>query len=416
MGRLGETFEVPLDIPGVKVEKVEINKRGEFIITVKSTVEGTRCHRCGRRITKRHGHGRVLTLRHLSILGRTTYLRLRPARYQCLFCRGKPTTTQKSDWYDPRSPHTKAYEEHILFGLVNSTVADVSIKEDLGYEAVMGIIDRHIGTEVDWKAIEQLGVLGIDEISLKKGHKDFVTIVTSRVGEKIRLLAVLEDRKKETVKAFFSTIPQGLRATITAICSDMYEGYINAAKEVFGKAIRVVTDRFHVAKLYRKGLDELRKKELKRLKKELPEEDYKELKGAMWVLRKDQDELSQEQLAVLACLFICSPLLKMAYEYCQELTAIFDERLSKKEAITKIKKWKKRIQKSDLTCFDDFLTTLNNHMSEIVNYFEGRLNSGFVEGLNNKIKVIKRRCYGILNVDHLFQRIHLDLVGYSLFA
>ncbi|MHA2219756.1 MAG: transposase, partial [Candidatus Hodarchaeales archaeon] len=57
-----------------------------------------------------------------------------------------------------------------------------------------------------------------------------------------------------------------------------------------------------------------------------------------------------------------------------------------------------------------------NRMDEITNYFEARFNSGFVEGLNNKIKVIKRRCYGIFNIEHLFQRIHLDLEGYSVFT
>jgi transposase len=55
-------------------------------------------------------------------------------------------------------------------------------------------------------------------------------------------------------------------------------------------------------------------------------------------------------------------------------------------------------------------------MDEITNYFLDRSNSGFVEGLNNKIKVLKRRCYGILNLSHLFQRLFLDLEGYRLFA
>jgi transposase len=55
-------------------------------------------------------------------------------------------------------------------------------------------------------------------------------------------------------------------------------------------------------------------------------------------------------------------------------------------------------------------------MDEIANYFLARLNSGFVEGLNNKIKTIKRRCYGIFNTSHLFQRIFLDLEGYQRFA
>jgi hypothetical protein len=62
---------------------------------------------------------------------------------------------------------------------LGSTVSDVCIKEDLGYEAVMGVIQRHIKTEVEWSEIERLDVIGIDEISLKKGHKDFVTVVTA---------------------------------------------------------------------------------------------------------------------------------------------------------------------------------------------------------------------------------------------
>jgi transposase len=71
-------------------------------------------------------------------------------------------------------------------------------------------------------------------------------------------------------------------------------------------------------------------------------------------------------------------------------------------------------------CFDSFLSTLTSFEKEIENYFENYFEDrhfrSFVEGLNNKIKVIKRRCYGILNVEHWFQRIYFDLEGYSLFA
>ena len=76
--------------------------------------------------------------------------------------------------------------------------------------------------------------------------------------------------------------------------------------------MQVVVDRFHVAKLYRKGLDELRKKELKRLKKELPEADYKAFKGVMWLLRKNPAELISEELEVLSSLFKYTPLLGSA--------------------------------------------------------------------------------------------------------
>jgi len=64
------------------------------------------------------------------------------------------------------------------------------------------------------------------------------------------ILGVLEDRKKETVKQFLMSIPKQLRKQVRVVCSDMYDGFINAAKEVFGKRIQIVVDRFHVAKLY----------------------------------------------------------------------------------------------------------------------------------------------------------------------
>jgi len=411
-----KTFEIPLDIPDVTIEKVETDRRGDFVITVKSAIEGTYCHTCGKKITKLYGYDREITLRHLSILGRKTFIRLRPVRYQCPSCDGKPTTTQQLSWYNPRSSYTKSYEEHILFGMVNSTIQDVCIKEELGYEAVMGIIDRHIQSEVEWDKFSRLDIIGLDEISLKKGHRDFVTIVTRRIDTKTVILGVLSDRHKATVKMFLSRIPQKLRKTVQAVCSDMYDGFIYAAKEVFGKQVKIVIDRFHVAKLYRKGLDTLRKQELRRLKKELSAEEYTHLQGAMWALRKKEEDINDEEKNILERLFVYSPQLKVVYDLCNALTEIFDKRMTKRRAKFTLKNWMQCVRDSALHCFNTFLKTLEKWIDEIANYFIDRQTSGFVEGLNNKIKVIKRRCYGILNVKHLFQRIHLDLSGYALFA
>jgi len=411
-----KTFEIPLDIPDVTIEKVETDRYGDFVITVKSTVEGTHCHTCGMKITKVYGYDHEITLRHLSILGRKTSIRLRPGRYQCLYCDGTPTTTQQLSWYTPRSAYTKAYEEHILLGVVNSTVQDVCMKEDIGYEAVMGIIDRHIQSEVDWDQFSRLDVVGLDEIALKKGHRNFVTIVTGRMDDETVILGVLSDRTKITVKRFLSRIPPKLRKTIKAVCSDMYDGFIHAVKEVFSKQVKIVIDRFHVAKLYRKGLDTLRKQELRRLKTELSAEEYKRLQGVMWALRKKEEDMTDEDKDLLERLFVHSPQLKVAYDLCNTLTKIFDKYMTKRSAKFQLKNWMKRVKDSALHCFDTFVKTLEKWMDEIANYFRDRQTSGFVEGLNNKIKVIKRRCYGILNVKHLFQRIHLDLSGYALLA
>ena len=261
-------FPIELDIPNVKIENVIINKDGDYEIRVRSTQEGCTCHECGQPIIKCHGHDREIRLKHLPILGRDTYIIIRLPRYQCEHCANKPTTTQQVPWFIRRSPHTIMYEMHVLSQLIGSTMEDVSQKEGIGYGAIMGIIDRHVKTEVNWDEIHSLQQFGIDEISLKKGHKDFVTIVSAKVDNELIILAVLKDKKKETVKEFLTTIPKRLVKTIRSVCTDLYDGFINAAKEVFGKKVKIVADRFHVAKLYRKGLDSVRKQELKRLRKE----------------------------------------------------------------------------------------------------------------------------------------------------
>ena len=410
-------LEIPLDVADVNIKSIEFTEEGEIFITITSTIKGTVCQSCGQKIFDFYGENREITLRHLSILGKPTYLKLRPQRYRCLHCKAQPTTTQKLAWYEPRSPHTRAYENHILLGLVNSTVMDVSIKEGIGYEAVMGIIERQVSPEVDWSEFEDLEIIGVDEIALKKGHRDFVTIISVclRNGKK-RVIGVLENRKKETVRKFFSSIPKHLRKTVRVFCTDLYEGFINAAKEFFGRKIRIVADRFHVANLYRKSLDNLRKKEIKRLKKELPKEEYKSFKNIMWVLRKNVDDLTEADVEMIKKLKPHTPDLVTAYLLCLTLTHVFKSSITKEQARYQLRGWKGLVHKFGIKCFDSFLKTMETRMEEITNYFVERQSSGFVEGLNNKIKVIKRRCYGIINRNHLFQRLFIDLRGYELFA
>ena len=161
--------------------------------------------------------------------------------------------------------------------LINSTVMDVSRKQDVGYDAVEGALTRRIQSEVDGSAIEFIGTLGMDEIALRKGKGDFVLVITARHRDQVRILAVLPDRKKVTARQFLESIPQDLHKTIEVICSDMWDGYISAAKD-FHQAhesvqFDIVVDRFHVAQNYRGAVDTLRKQERKRLKKELTK-DY----------------------------------------------------------------------------------------------------------------------------------------------
>ncbi len=411
-----------LDLPDVRVWESHINDQGEIIITVESTMEGCLCKHCQRKIEAFHQDDEWISIRHLSALGRPVYIRMQPKRYNCARCarrqgKKKVTTTQQLPWHQVKSPYSRAYEEQVLKQLVNSTIEDVSVKESLGYDAVEGIVERNVRAKVEWEQFGKLDVLGIDEIALKKGHQDYVVLITARLDDgRLKILTVLPDRKKKTVKKFLHSIPKRLRETIHTVCLDMWQPYIAAVEEVFGDEVDITVDRYHVAKKYRQAADKLRQKELRRLKKELPEAQYKELKGIMWTYRKKKADMSPDQTDQLKQFFAYSPDAEKAYNLREDLTAIFEQSLSKEEAAQKIKAWRKQVEESNLTCFDAFLTTLDNHLDYITNYFVKRLNSGFVEGFNNKVKIIKRRCYGIFNVDHLFQRIFLDLEGYRLFA
>jgi len=410
----------PLDLPDVEIIKTEMNKVGDYIITVESTVDQTACRECGREIEEFHGYGRWIEVRHLPILDHKVWIRYRAKRYRCPTCDDHPTSTHQVEWHERNSPHSRAYEKYLMRCLVNSTIKDVSRKEDVGYDAIEGTVARQIESKVDWQRIPYIGTIGMDEIALRKGKSDFVLIITARHEEQIRILAVLADRKKASARQFFETIPEALHATIEAVCSDMWEGYINAAKE-FRQAhedvqFDVVVDRFHIAKNYRDGVDHLRKQERKRLKKDLCEGDYREIKGVMWASRKNNADLSDEQRRQLRRFFEYSPLFKQAYTLREELTAIFNLPLSREQALVRLDRWQAKVRQTSLCCFDAFLKTLHNWRSEIANYFVKRLNSGFVEGLNNKIKTIKRRCYGLTNISHLFQRIYLDLEGFRLFT
>ena len=200
----------------------------------------------------------------------------------------------------------------------------------------------------------------------------------------------------------------------------MWDGYVNAVEEFAAAhddvSLEIVVDRFHVAKNYRECVDKVRKKECRRLRAELPETEYAELKGVMWIVRKNNRNLTPAERKQLNLLFDYSPDLKLAYTFREELTAIFEMNLTVEEGKRRLLKWRDKVRQSTLTCFDKFLVTIDNWLDKIANYFADRLSSGFVEGLNNKVKTIKRRCYGILRIATLFQRIYLDLDGYRRFA
>ena len=100
----------------------------------------------------------------------------------------EPTTTQVLEWYDQRSPHTKAYDTYLLKQAVNSTIEDVSLRENVGYDADVGAVYRHM-TPVDWEQIDDSSTFGNDEVAMSKGRKNYAAIITTRQKDgKVRIL------------------------------------------------------------------------------------------------------------------------------------------------------------------------------------------------------------------------------------
>lgn len=409
------SIAIPLDLPDVEVLRSDASSPRKLIITVRSTLDRTTCRTCGKTITASAGTDRPIQLRHLPILGMQVWIEIAPKRFRCPFCDDHPTTTQVLSWYTPNTPCTKAFEQHLLVMLIHSTVVDVCQKEGIKPDAVQGVIDRWIETTVAWQSLPPFTVMGIDEISLKKGHRNFVVIVSAREPDgTLHLLAVLPDRTKATLVDWLQGIPLPIRKRIGTVCTDMWEAYTQAVKEVLPHA-SIVIDRFHVAMHAADAVDTLRKQEMKRLRKERSREEFDALKKTMWPLRKRNEDLTDEERDRLQRLFAQSPALEEAYLLREELTRIFDRTRSKAAGRRRLKDWRRKVLACGATCFDGFLNLLGKWHDDMVNYFRKRYSSGFVEGLNNKLKVLKRRCFGITNQRHLFQRITLDLEGYRRF-
>jgi len=228
-------------------------------------------------------------------------------------------------------------------------------------------------------------------------------------------LGVLPGHEKAGVIEFFRSIPLRILQTVQAVCCDLWEAYTEAVREEIPSA-HILAGRFHVARHYRDAADQLRKQELQRLKKELSKAEYQKLNGRFRAFRKNAKDLNKDERKILRGFFEHSASAKQAYVLREQLTAIFDMNISRKQAQSKILHWIQQVQKSGLHCFEDFIRLLQNWWEEITNFFTHRENSGFVEGFNNKVKILKQRCYDIFNLKHLFQHIFLDLCCYRLFA
>ena len=223
-----------------------------------------------------------------------------------------------------------------------------------------------------------------------------------------RVLDVLEGRDKDLIANYLRSHKGGLFAQLKEVTTDMWDGYVNAAEEVFGESIRVTIDRFHVVKNFQEQLTEARRE----IQRGLDKEQAKELKGTRWLWQTNPENLSDEQRQQLEGFKERFPRLRQLVEQREALRAIFEDRAIRDAAsgASRLQAWMEQAKGLGLKALEKFCKTLSNWLGRIANYFEWRSSNGRTEGFNHGLRTILWRSFGMLNFRHFRLRV-LDRFG-----
>jgi len=203
-----------------------------------------------------------------------------------------------------------------------------------------------------------------------------------------KLIEVIDSHKQEDIIEVLNQQPLQLREQVEEVSVDMWGGFPKVVQAVFPKA-RIVFDRFHVMKPVNEELNKVRK------------QTQMILKGSKFILLKNGADLTEEQQVKLADILKHSKRLKLAYELKEEFRDIFESSQTVEAGKEQLLEWLTKAR----SVYCDVLTTIRNHLDGICNYFLNRTTSGVMEGINNRIKLIKRQAYGFVNFDNFRARL-----------
>ncbi len=219
-----------------------------------------------------------------------------------------------------------------------------------------------------------------------------------------RVLDILVGRDKASVVAWLRAAKaSGLLSHLAEVTCDMWDAYAEAAREVFGTAVRVTIDRFHVMKNFHDRLNEARRQ----LQNQLPAEEKKELKGSRWLWVTNPENLSEEKRAELEKHKRRFPTLAALHEHRERLRRIFEDRhlTDPAKATERLRAWAEQGKSLGLTALAKFNKTLENWMSGIANYFVSRSSNGRTEGFNRGLRALLWRACGMTNFAHFRLRV-----------
>jgi transposase len=398
---VGEMLRRMLGVKGLVVRGARLEERG-VVVAVRPRQRRPRCGVCGRP-GAHYDTSPERVWRHLA-LGRTVFwLSYAPRR---TWCKEHGVRVERVPWAAHDSDFTYQFEE--LTAWLAQRLDKTATRKLMGinWRTVGAIVERVVRGRLDPARLEELYLIGVDELSFRR-HHEYVTVVVDHL--KKRVVWVGEGKGEKTLLTFFDELGPERSQALTHVTMDMSAAY-RAAVEARAPRAEKVFDRFHMQKLASEAVDTVRRQEVN-LRSGTPEGQA--LKKSRWALLKNPWNLTLRQGEKLSEVARTNKRLYRAYLLKESLAQGLDYRQVWR-AEQHLDSWVQWASHSKLEPFVKLSHTVRHHMQGLLAYVSTGLSNGLVEGLNNKIRLITRRAFGFHSAKALMAMIHLCCGGLQL--
>lgn len=380
-------------------------RRGPACIRIELALREDRpgcCSGCGRRVASVH-ETIVRTVRDLPILDAQTELVVPRRRLRCPRCGPK---LERLSWLSPRGRVTNRLAESVARMCQVMAVKHVAAYFHLGWDRVKGIDKRWLLKTLGPVDLRGVRVIAMDEFAIHKGHR-YATVIVDALRK--RVLWVGRGRGKADIRPFFQLLgPQG-SSQIAAVAMDMNAGYVEEVRSQCPHA-EIVYDLFHVVARYgHEVIDRVRVDEANRLRQD-PKARHV-VKGSRWLLLRNYQNIDkQEDRVRLHELLLANRSLAKVYILKDDLKQLWAYHY-RGAALRFWNQWYRRAIRSRIAPLVRFARNLKGHLQTILAHCRWRLSTSFLEGINNRIKVIKRVAYGFRDEEYFFLKIRAAFPG-----
>jgi len=355
-----------------------------------------RCSYCGKPASPNRRHSREI--RDLGCFKHRTIVQF---QYRDVFCKDCGIVTEKLDFVLPYARVTIRLAEAVGKLCEHMTIAEVARYFGLDWKTVKEIDKYYIQQQLEELPLDQVKIIGMDEVARKKGHKYFTLIYDL---EKKQLLRIVEGREEEAVAQFFEELGEQAK-NIKAAAIDMWQAYINVVQKYCPQA-RIVYDKFHIINNYHKLIDKIRRREFR----DAPKEEKELFKGKRFLLLKNKEELWGDGEERLQELLENNKNLNTVYLLKEQLQALWDN-VTIPSFLSALRQWCALARESEIPELDKFATSLEKHSVGLLNYCFYPIHTGIIEAYNNTIGVVKRKARGFHDEEYfkikIFQAINL---------